>query len=134
MTMTQAIVRFLANQYVEADGVVERFFAGMWGIFGHGNIGGVAQALQEYGAELPHYLGRNEQAMVHAAIAYSKLKNRRQAFACLSSIGPGATNMVTGAPTATINRIPVLLLAVTRSASACRGRCCNSSNVKAPKR
>jgi 3D-(3,5/4)-trihydroxycyclohexane-1,2-dione acylhydrolase (decyclizing) len=111
MTMAQAIVRFLGNQYVEADGVTQRFFAGMWGIFGHGNIGGIAQALQEYPADLPYYLGRNEQAMVHAAIAYAKIKNRRQAFACLSSIGPGATNMVTGAATATINRIPVLLLA-----------------------
>ncbi|WP_281355599.1 3D-(3,5/4)-trihydroxycyclohexane-1,2-dione acylhydrolase (decyclizing) [Amycolatopsis acididurans] len=110
MTTGQAIVRYLMNQYVDFDGVSERFFAGMWGIFGHGNIGGVAEALQEAGPEFPYYLGRNEQGMVHAAVAYAKLKNRRQAFACLSSIGPGATNMVTGAATATVNRLPVLIL------------------------
>ena len=111
LTLAQAIVRFLMNQYVEQDGESNPFFAGLWGIFGHGNIGGIAQAAQQYGPEFRYYLGRNEQAMVHAAIAYAKLKNRKQAFACLSSIGPGATNMVTGAATATVNRIPVLLLA-----------------------
>jgi 3D-(3,5/4)-trihydroxycyclohexane-1,2-dione acylhydrolase (decyclizing) len=98
------------NQRVEFDGTEDRFFAGMWGIFGHGNIGGVAEALQEAGPAFPYYLGRNEQAMVHAAVAFAKLKNRRQAFACLTSIGPGATNMVTGAATATVNRLPVLLV------------------------
>ena len=98
------------NQRAEFDGVSDPFFAGMWGIFGHGNIGGVAEALQEAGPSFPYYLGRNEQAMVHASVAFAKLKNRRQAFACLSSIGPGATNMVTGAATATVNRLPVLLL------------------------
>jgi 3D-(3,5/4)-trihydroxycyclohexane-1,2-dione acylhydrolase (decyclizing) len=111
LTLAQAIVRFLMNQYVEQDGKSEPFFAGLWGIFGHGNIGGIAQAAQQYGPEFRYYLARNEQAMVHAAIAYAKLKNRKQTFACLSSIGPGATNMVTGAATATVNRIPVLLLA-----------------------
>jgi len=111
LTLAQAIVRFLINQYVEQDGQCQRFIAGLWGIFGHGNIGGIAQAAQQYGPEFRYYLGRNEQAMVHSAIAYAKLKNRRQTFACLSSIGPGATNMVTGAATATVNRIPVLLLA-----------------------
>jgi 3D-(3,5/4)-trihydroxycyclohexane-1,2-dione acylhydrolase (decyclizing) len=111
LTLAQAIVRFLINQYVEQDGQCQPFFAGLWGIFGHGNIGGIAQAAQQYGPEFRYYLGRNEQAMVHSAIAYAKLKNRRQTFACLSSIGPGATNMVTGAATATVNRIPVLLLA-----------------------
>lgn len=111
LTMGQAIVKFMINQYVEVDGVEERFFAGLWGIFGHGNIGGVAQASQQFASELPYFLGRNEQSMVHSAIGYAKLKNRRQCMACLSSIGPGATNMVTGAATATINRIPVLLLA-----------------------
>jgi 3D-(3,5/4)-trihydroxycyclohexane-1,2-dione acylhydrolase (decyclizing) len=110
LTTSQALVRYLMNQRVECDGREERFFAGMWGIFGHGNIGGVAEALQEVGPELPYYLGRNEQAMVHAAVAFAKLKNRRQAFACLTSIGPGATNMITGAATATVNRVPVLLL------------------------
>ncbi len=111
MTMAQAIIRFLMNQYVERDGAAQPFFAGLWGIFGHGNIGGIAQAAQQCGPKFPYYLARNEQAMVHAAIAFSKLKNRQQAFVCLSSIGPGATNMITGATTATINRIPVLLLA-----------------------
>jgi 3D-(3,5/4)-trihydroxycyclohexane-1,2-dione acylhydrolase (decyclizing) len=96
---------------VEQDGHRQRFFAGLWGIFGHGNIGGIAQATQQYGPDFRYYLARNEQAMVHASIAYAKLKNRLQTFACLSSIGPGATNMVTGAATATVNRIPVLLMA-----------------------
>ncbi len=111
LTAGQAIVRYLMNQQVEIDGERAPFFAGMWGIFGHGNIGGLAEALQENTPALPYYLARNEQAMVHAAVAFAKLKNRRQAFACLSSIGPGATNMVTGAATATVNRVPVLLLA-----------------------
>jgi 3D-(3,5/4)-trihydroxycyclohexane-1,2-dione acylhydrolase (decyclizing) len=110
LTTAQALVRYLMNQHVEYDGKQERFFAGMWGIFGHGNIGGVAEALQEAGPEFPYYLGRNEQGMVHAAVAYAKLTNRRRAFGCLTSIGPGATNMVTGAATATVNRVPVLLL------------------------
>lgn len=111
LTLAQAIVRFLSNQYVEQDGHRQPFFAGLWGIFGHGNIGGIAQATQQYGPYFRYYLARNEQAMVHASIAYAKLKNRLQTFACLSSIGPGATNMVTGAATATVNRIPVLLMA-----------------------
>jgi 3D-(3,5/4)-trihydroxycyclohexane-1,2-dione acylhydrolase (decyclizing) len=110
LTTAQALVRYLMCQRVEFDGDEERFFAGMWGIFGHGNIGGVAEALQEVGPEFPYYLGRNEQAMVHASVAFAKLKRRRQAFACLTSIGPGATNMVTGAATATVNRVPVLLI------------------------
>ena len=111
LTMGQAVVDYLANQYVERDGVEHRFFAGLWGIFGHGNIGGIAQAIQQHGSGFPYYLGRNEQAMVHAAVGYAKLANRLGAFACLSSIGPGATNMVTGAASATINHVPVLLLA-----------------------
>lgn len=110
LTTGQALVRYLMNQRIEFDGNEEPFFAGMWGIFGHGNIGGVAEALQETGPAFPYYLGRNEQAMVHAAVAFAKLKNRRQAFACLTSIGPGSTNMITGAATATINRVPVLLI------------------------
>jgi 3D-(3,5/4)-trihydroxycyclohexane-1,2-dione acylhydrolase (decyclizing) len=110
LTTGQAVVRYLMNQHVAYDGQEHPFFAGMWGIFGHGNIGGVAEALQEAGPAFRYYLGRNEQAMVHAAVAFAKLKNRRQAFACLTSIGPGATNMVTGAATATVNRVPVLLL------------------------
>jgi 3D-(3,5/4)-trihydroxycyclohexane-1,2-dione acylhydrolase (decyclizing) len=109
--MGQAVVEYLAAQHVERDGVENRFFAGLWGIFGHGNIGGVAQAVQQHGPDFPYYLGRNEQAMVHAAVGFAKLSNRLRTFACLSSIGPGATNMVTGAASATINHVPVLLLA-----------------------
>jgi 3D-(3,5/4)-trihydroxycyclohexane-1,2-dione acylhydrolase (decyclizing) len=110
LTMAQALVRFLANQHVERDGMEQRFFAGCFGIFGHGNVAGVGQALQQYADDLTYYQARNEQAMVHAAAAYARQKNRLQAFACTSSIGPGATNMVTGAALATINRLPVLLL------------------------
>jgi 3D-(3,5/4)-trihydroxycyclohexane-1,2-dione acylhydrolase (decyclizing) len=109
MTMAQAVIAFLKNQYVERDGVEQPFFAGCFGIFGHGNIGGIGQALQQM-PEFRYYQARNEQAMVHAATAFAKVKNRLQTFACTSSIGPGATNMITGAATATINRLPVLLL------------------------
>jgi 3D-(3,5/4)-trihydroxycyclohexane-1,2-dione acylhydrolase (decyclizing) len=108
--MAQALVRFLANQYVERDGTEQRFFAGCFGIFGHGNVAGVGQALQQYSGDIPYYQARNEQAMVHAASAYARQKNRLQTLACTTSIGPGATNMVTGAALATINRLPVLLL------------------------
>jgi 3D-(3,5/4)-trihydroxycyclohexane-1,2-dione acylhydrolase (decyclizing) len=109
MTMAQAIIAFLKNQYVERDGGEQPFFAGCFGIFGHGNVGGIGQALQQM-PDFRYYQARNEQAMVHAATAYAKVKNRLQTFVCTSSIGPGATNMVTGAATATINRLPVLLL------------------------
>jgi len=107
--MAQAAVRFLKNQYVERDGRQTPFFAGAWGIFGHGNVAGIGQALRQ-DPGLPYFLCRNEQAMTHTAIAYAKMKNRLQTFACTTSIGPGATNMVTGAACATINRIPILLL------------------------
>jgi len=110
LTTAQALVRFLANQHVERDGVEQRFFAGCFGIFGHGNVAGVGQALHEYSDELTYYQPRNEQAMVHTASAYARMKNRLSTFACTTSIGPGATNMVTGAALATINRLPVLLL------------------------
>src|SRR5215218_5001110 len=110
LTTAQALVRFLANQYVERDGLEQRFFAGVFGIFGHGNVAGVGQALQQYSDRLTYYQARNEQAMVHASVAYARQKNRLQALACTSSIGPGATNMVTGAALATVNRLPVLLL------------------------
>src|SRR5918997_2540257 len=110
LTTAQALVRFLANQYVERDGVEQRLFAGAFGIFGHGNVAGVGQALQQYAGELTYYQSRNEQAMVHTAAAYARQKNRLQTLACTSSIGPGATNMVTGAALATITRLPVLLL------------------------
>ncbi|CAA9398256.1 Epi-inositol hydrolase [uncultured Rubrobacteraceae bacterium] len=110
LTMAQALVRFLTEQYAERDGTLERFFAGCFGIFGHGNVAGVGQALQQYSDAMPYYLARNEQAMVHTASAYARQKNRLQTLACTTSIGPGATNMVTGAALATINRLPVLLL------------------------
>lgn len=110
LTMGQAVVEFLKNQYVERDGVEHQFFAGMFGIFGHGNVAGVGQALHQYADSFRFYQTRNEQAMVHAAAAFAKMNNRLRTFACTSSIGPGATNMVTAAAGATINRIPVLLL------------------------
>ncbi|MDQ3643523.1 MAG: 3D-(3,5/4)-trihydroxycyclohexane-1,2-dione acylhydrolase (decyclizing), partial [Actinomycetota bacterium] len=110
LTTAQALVRFLSEQYVERDGVERRFFAGCFGIFGHGNVAGVGQALQQYPDRLAYYQARNEQAMVHTASAYARHKNRLRTFACTTSIGPGATNMVTGAALATINRLPVLLL------------------------
>ncbi len=110
LTTAQALVRFLTSQYVERDGVERRFFAGCFGIFGHGNVAGVGQALQQYASDLTYYQSRNEQAMVHTAAAYARQSNRLQTLACTSSIGPGATNMVTGAALATINRLPVLLL------------------------
>jgi len=109
LTMAQALIRFLIEQYVERDGVERRFFGGCFGIFGHGNVAGVGQALLEY-PEFRYYLCRNEQAMVHTAAAYAKMTNRLGTLVCVTSIGPGATNMVTGAAAATINRLPVLLL------------------------
>jgi 3D-(3,5/4)-trihydroxycyclohexane-1,2-dione acylhydrolase (decyclizing) len=109
LTMAQAVVRFLTAQHVERDGVSQRFFAGCFGIFGHGNVAGIGQALQQY-PELRYYQTRNEQAMVHTAAAFAKQRNRLQTLICTTSIGPGATNMITGAATATINRLPVLLL------------------------
>lgn len=109
LTMAQALIRFLKNQYVQHDSVETPFFAGCFGIFGHGCVAGVGEALLE-NPDFRYYQVRNEQGAVHAAAAYAKVKNRLQTFACLSSIGPGATNMITGAATATINRLPVLLL------------------------
>jgi 3D-(3,5/4)-trihydroxycyclohexane-1,2-dione acylhydrolase (decyclizing) len=109
LTVAQAIVTFLKNQYVERDGRQCRFFEGCFGIFGHGNVAGMGQALEQ-DPGFPYYLFRNEQAMVHAATAFAKSTFRMRTMVCTSSIGPGATNMVTGAALATINRIPVLLL------------------------
>ena len=109
LTVAQAIVAFLQNQFVERDGVQHRFFEGCFGIFGHGNVAGIGQALEQ-DRGLRYYLFRNEQAMVHAAVAFAKASFRLRTMVCTSSIGPGATNMLTGAALATINRIPVLLL------------------------
>ncbi len=109
LTTAQALIRFLGAQHVERDGRESPFFAGVWGIFGHGNVAGIGQALLQ-SPELRYYQTRNEQAMVHAAAGYAKMSNRLRTFACTSSIGPGATNMVTAAAGATINRLPVLLL------------------------
>jgi len=110
LTVAQALVRFLAIQEVERDGERHRFFAGCFGIFGHGNVAGLGQALLEAGDDLPYYLARNEQAMVHTAVGYARMSDRLRTFACTTSIGPGATNLVTGAALATTNRIPVLLV------------------------
>ena len=110
LTMAQALVRFLAAQHVERDGVEHRFIEGCCGIFGHGNLTGIGQALAQNPELLTYYQARNEQAMVHTAAGFAKMRNRLAALACTTSIGPGATNMVTGAAAATVNRIPVLLL------------------------
>lgn len=109
LTVAQALITFLKNQYIERDGEESLYFGGCFGIFGHGNLAGMGQALQEH-PDFPYYQCRNEQSMVHTAVAYARVKNRLGAFACTTSIGPGATNMITGAALATINRIPVLLL------------------------
>ena len=110
LTAAQALVRFLAAQHVERDGVEHRFFGGCFGIFGHGNVAGIGEALYERPDLLTYYQARSEQGMVHAAAGYARMKNRLGTLACTTSIGPGATNMLTGAALATVNRLPVLLL------------------------
>ncbi len=107
--MAQAVIQFLKQQYISRDGVEQPFFAGCFGIFGHGNVAGIGQALQQT-PDFRYYQTRNEQAMVHTAAAFAKMKNRLQTLVCTTSIGPGATNMLTAAAGATINRLPVLLL------------------------
>ena len=109
LTVGQAVVKFLTNQYVERDGIENPFFAGCLGIFGHGIVAGVGQGLMQH-TDFRYYMTRNEQSSVHIAMAYAKMKNRMGTFACISSIGPGATNMITGAACATINRLPVLII------------------------
>lgn len=109
LTVGQAVVVFLKNQYVERDGIESPFFAGCLGIFGHGNIAGIGQGLSQ-NTDFRYFMTRNEQSSVHIAMAYAKMKNRLGTFACISSIGPGATNMITGAACATINRLPVLII------------------------
>jgi 3D-(3,5/4)-trihydroxycyclohexane-1,2-dione acylhydrolase (decyclizing) len=110
LTVAQALVIFLARQYTERDGHRRRLISATWGIFGHGNVAGLGQALLECGPDMPYIQGRNEQAMVHAAVGYARQSRRLSAQAVTTSIGPGATNLVTGAALATINRLPVLLL------------------------
>ncbi|MFZ4963035.1 3D-(3,5/4)-trihydroxycyclohexane-1,2-dione acylhydrolase (decyclizing) [Pseudomonas sp. Mn2068] len=110
LTMAQALVKFLDNQYVEVDGVQSKFVAGVFTIFGHGNVLGLGQALEQDSGELLVHQGRNEQGMAHAAIGFAKQHLRRRIYACTSSVGPGAANMLTAAATATANRIPLLLL------------------------
>ncbi|TVX98690.1 3D-(3,5/4)-trihydroxycyclohexane-1,2-dione acylhydrolase (decyclizing) [Cohnella terricola] len=110
LTMAQALLKFLDQQYIAVDGEETKFVRGVMGIFGHGNVTGLGEALEREAGELIFLQGKNEQGMVHAATAYAKQKNRKQIFACTTSIGPGALNMITGAATATVNRIPVLLL------------------------
>ncbi|MEV7076947.1 3D-(3,5/4)-trihydroxycyclohexane-1,2-dione acylhydrolase (decyclizing) [Streptomyces sp. NPDC093516] len=110
LTVAQALVRFLAAQYTERDGVRQRLIGATWGIFGHGNVAGLGQALVEYADAMPYHQGRNEQAMVHAAVGYARQSDRLSTHAVTTSIGPGATNLVTGAALATVNHLPVLLL------------------------
>ncbi len=110
LTAAQATVRYLANQLTEAGGVSVPYFAGVWAIFGHGNVAGLGEALHAAGDALPTFRAHNEQAMAHAAIAFAKQARRRRAMACTTSIGPGATNLVTAAALAHVNRLPVLLL------------------------
>lgn len=110
LTMTQALVKYLSVQFSERDGRERRFIPALFGIFGHGNVAGLGQALYEYGEDLPYYQPFNEQSMVHTASGFAKANNRLATLACTASIGPGSTNMITGAALATINRLPVLLL------------------------
>ena len=110
VTVAQAIVQFLHNQYIEIDGQKTKFVKGVFTVFGHGNVLGLGQALEENPGDLLVVQGRNEQGMGHAAMGFAKQKLRRKIFACTSSIGPGAANMVTAAATASVNRIPVLFL------------------------
>lgn len=109
LTTAQAIVMFLQNQWSEFDKNRQRLIPAAFGLFGHGNVVGLGQALEEFGEGLPFYQAKNEQSAVHQAIGYAKATNRLSTFACIASVGPGSTNMVTGAATATSNRLPVLL-------------------------
>lgn len=110
LTMSQALTRWLAAQQVEVGGVIVPYFAGVWAIFGHGNVAGMGEALAEMGEALPTWRAHNEQGMAHAAVAFAKQMRRQRAMACTTSIGPGATNMVTAAALAHVNRLPVLFL------------------------
>ena len=123
LTMAQALVKFLQVQYSERDGKTRRLIPALFGIFGHGNVAGLGQALYEYGQELPFYRSNNEQSMVHTAVGFAKANLRLATLACTSSIGPGATNMITGAAVAATNRLPVLLLPSDYYATRHQGTC-----------
>ena len=114
MTVGQAIIEFLAHQYTVDGNTRVRTISGVFGIFGHGNVAGIGQALKQYSVDnpslMPYHQARNEQAMVHEATAFSRVNRRLSTFACAASVGPGATNMLTGAAVATTNHLPVLLL------------------------
>ena len=110
LTAAQALVKFLSCQYIEEDGQASPLFAGVFAIFGHGNVAALGEALYQVKGSLPTYRAHNEQAMAHAAIAFAKANNRRRIMACTTSIGPGSTNMVTAAALAHVNRLPLLLL------------------------
>ena len=110
LTMSQALVKYLSAQNIKIDDEIQPIFAGVFAIFGHGNVAGMGQALSDYEEQLPTFRGHSEQGMVHTAIAYAKANNRQRMMACTSSIGPGATNMITSAALAHVNRLPVLLL------------------------
>ncbi len=110
LTMSQALVKYISAQFSERDGQERRFIPAIFGIFGHGNVAGIGQALYEFGEDLPYYHSWNEQSMVHTACGFAKANNRLATLACTASIGPGSTNMITGAALATINRLPALLL------------------------
>src|SRR5881396_3597513 len=110
LTMAQALTRYLARQMTEIDAEKVPLIAGVWAIFGHGNVAGMGEALYQVRDALPTYRAHNEQSMAHTATAYAKAMRRRRFMACTSSIGPGATNMVTAAAVAHVNRIPLLLL------------------------
>src|SRR5580692_6326109 len=110
LTMAQALVRYVAAQQTECDGQTVPLFGGVWAIFGHGNVAGIGEALAAHRADLPTYRAHNEQAMALAAIGYAKAMRRRRMMACTTSIGPGATNMVTAAAVAHLDRLPVLFL------------------------
>jgi 3D-(3,5/4)-trihydroxycyclohexane-1,2-dione acylhydrolase (decyclizing) len=129
MTVAQATVAFLKNQFSARDGKQHQFFGGCLGIFGHGNVAGLGQALEQDPA-LRYYLFRNEQAMVHAAAGFAKSSFRMRTLICTSSIGPGATNMLTGAAAATINRLPVLLLPGDIFARRNVDQCCSNWSLR----
>jgi Acetolactate synthase len=129
LTMAQALLRYLAAQSTEVEGKTLPLFAGIFAIFGHGNVAGIGQALAELGERLPTFRAHNEQAMALAAVAFAKASNRRRMIACTSSIGPGATNMVTAAAVAHVNRLPCCCCRATSSPDGGPIRCCSRSRI-----